>query len=629
MRYRLRALAVPGAVVGLASTAALGGPQFVGPYGPGGTYQVFELINTPLTWDEARVAAKGMSLNGVQGSLTSIGSADENRFLQSITNGNWWIGLHDSDQTSTLDGQVMGGTERGAARDGWLWTNGDTYSYQNWGDGEPNDWPNHVPPGEDAVHIRGDGRWNDDRTGPSLGNAAGANNNYIVKYAVNTVAPPISGFVPGPSGAAGTWGVREIILNNDMGNIADATQSAVFTRNATKTVRDYQAPVLNIWDNGGRGNYVGDSDYRMVTLGLAPDPDPPGGGGDDQDDINHVAVVATGRVRIPRSGVWTFGVNSDDGFRLSIAGKAFNTPTNGEIINGSLVFYDGRGTANSLGQVTLAAGDYDIQLLNWEGGGGAAVEVFAAEGAHTAFNHNFNLIGAQGFTKKGPKVNTPFNVAVIRNGANNLDAAIAQGTQHIQTPGSVPNTTTATAQTIAFTDPSANSGNFPGGRETPVAFPGDGPGDDNNFATVVTGTITVDPADAGTYTFAVYSDDSFRFRLPGTSGWTAAGGAGSFAIADGFQTSGCCDDAVGTINLAAGDYNLELIANEMTGGAGLGVWVAEGTFTSFDPARFQLLGANLNLTTPAGLELVDVPEPGTMTLMGLGAMTLILRRRRR
>ena len=95
-----------------------------------------------------------------------------------------------------FDGEFMGGTERGTARDGWLWSDGEPYNYQNWGGGEPNDWPNHVPPGEDAAHIRGDGMWNDDRAGTTLGQASGANNPYVVKYKTNSASAPFSTMLP-------------------------------------------------------------------------------------------------------------------------------------------------------------------------------------------------------------------------------------------------------------------------------------------------------------------------------------------------------------------------------------------------------------------------------------------------
>ena len=626
-RHRLRTLAVSGAFVGLASVPALGQVRFTAPYGPGGTWVVYELVTTPVEWDRARVDAKGMVFNGVSGSLPSIGSAEENQFIRSITVGNYWIGLHDSDGLSTIDGELLPGTERGTARDGWLWVDGEPYNYQNWGGGEPNDWPNHVPPGEDAVHIRGDGMWNDDRAGTTLGQAAGANNPYVVKYKTNSASAPFSTKLPGPAGGAGTWGVREIAQNGGVDNLSQALQSALSTRAGTRQSVDYQAPVLNLWDSDGRGNFGNDTNFRVVTNGLTPDP-----AANNENDMDQVTVIATGRIRIPRAGVWTFGVNSDDGFRLTVDGQTFTNPVNGDVANGSLAFFTGRGASDTLGQINFAqAGDYDIQLINWEGGGGAAVEVFAAEGAQATFNHNFNLIGRQQtdtVVKKGPKVNSPMNVAVIRNGANNLATAIQQAEAHKANPGSVPNTTTGTTQTIAFNDPQGS--NFPGGRQPPVPFPGNDATDENNFAALVTGTMTVDPDDGGVYTFAIFSDDSFRFRVPGTTGWTVAGGSTPAAIADGYQTSGCCSDAFGTVNLPPGTYEFELIMNEIGGGAGVGVWVAPNAQTSFGPS-FQLLGENIDVVnfTPAGLELVDVPEPGSMTLLGLGVASLLVRRRRK
>ena len=56
MRRAIPAVAVSTILAGAVSSA-LADPQYSGPYGTGGSYNVYEFVRTSLTWDEARVAA--------------------------------------------------------------------------------------------------------------------------------------------------------------------------------------------------------------------------------------------------------------------------------------------------------------------------------------------------------------------------------------------------------------------------------------------------------------------------------------------------------------------------------------------------------------------------------------------
>ncbi|MDG2385534.1 MAG: Ig-like domain-containing protein [Pirellulaceae bacterium] len=129
------------------------------------------------------------------------------------------------------------------------------------------------------------------------------------------------------------------------------------------------APVVNFQDPGGGGG-----------LGNYGDPDlfPNDQGGDDND----FALRATGTVFIPSSGTWTFGTNSDDGVRVWI--------------DDNLVIDDDslHAPENRFGQTNLSAGAHTIELVFFERGGGAEVELFAAQGSYSTFNSNaFDLIG--------------------------------------------------------------------------------------------------------------------------------------------------------------------------------------------------------------------------------------------
>jgi hypothetical protein len=444
--------------------------------------------------------------------------------------------------------------------------------------------------------------------------------------AVTPAAQPVAGV---PTGGPGVWGIREIQSGTALGNLTDALNAV--TSGGTSIV-NYTAPVVNLQDTGGRGNFLNDSLYRI-------DPDQVGV---DTDGINNVAVIATGTVRIPTTGMYTFGVNSDDGFRMTIGGQrfegAFGQAGTAINANGALEFNAGRGVDNSLGTIFLKAGDYPIQVLNWEGGGGAAVEVYASPGIKTAYDPStFNLIGAgaiAGNTGRN-KVQTvsTWTYEPYTNASNVTDVTNA----HFGLASPAVKGTTVTVPTVNFIDPQgANAGSHGADQAN---FPGDTGADDNNFGGFAQATLTIAAGDAGRYTFVMYTDDDSRFRillgavpvpLVGTSVGDVfdSDGAGGN---DTFGTNGCCFDQFGHYDLAAGTYTIQAAFHEGGGGAGFFLYGTQGERNTFDPAAFQLLGANTsgatwNTNVPAGLQLV--PEPTSISMLGLAAVGLMARRRR-
>src|SRR6185503_9399658 len=85
-------------------------------------------------------------------------------------------------------------------------------------------------------------------------------------------------------------------------------------------------------------------------------------------------------ITIPTNGLWTFGVNSDDGFRCEIGTNLFEFPAP-------------RGSADTLATFNLAAGRYPVRLVFYECNGGASLEFFAAPGSNATFNAAFRLVG--------------------------------------------------------------------------------------------------------------------------------------------------------------------------------------------------------------------------------------------
>ena len=131
-----------------------------------------------------------------------------------------------------------------------------------------------------------------------------------------------------------------------------------------------QSDVINFYNTGGDGNFGNNLTFPSLTIG---------------EDINHFAIEATSTIEIPSAGAWTFGVNSDDGFRLTLSrnGQTFQSEFTGT-----------RADNDTLETFNLpTAGTYDFRLVFFDRTGGGSVEAFAAPGSRTTFDSSFDLIG--------------------------------------------------------------------------------------------------------------------------------------------------------------------------------------------------------------------------------------------
>ena len=135
-----------------------------------------------------------------------------------------------------------------------------------------------------------------------------------------------------------------------------AQQGAVFTENRN---------VVNYLNTGAGSHFLNDFTFPGFTINV---------------DENNFVTEATGTITIPSAGSWTFGVNSDDGFRVTIGTNLLSYPAP-------------RGPGDSFATFNLAAGDYPVRLVFYECGGGAEVEFFAAAGAYSTFTTAFRLVG--------------------------------------------------------------------------------------------------------------------------------------------------------------------------------------------------------------------------------------------
>lgn len=101
-------------------------------------------------------------------------------------------------------------------------------------------------------------------------------------------------------------------------------------------------------------------------------------------DDNDFATLVTGALHIPDDGTWFLGFNSDDGGALQIMGQSWTgvvaDATGNAVIDADWLKTDAwTGWSYTVGEIELAAGDYDFNFVSYEGGGGAFVEVFGSD----------------------------------------------------------------------------------------------------------------------------------------------------------------------------------------------------------------------------------------------------------
>lgn len=99
----------------------------------------------------------------------------------------------------------------------------------------------------------------------------------------------------------------------------------------------------------------------------------------------YAALHVTGTLVIPSAGNYTLGVNSDDGFDLTVGNFNMSEPS-------------GRTATDSFGTFNFpAAGQYALDFTYFQGTGQSEVELFASPGSYTSFGapgSNFQLIGS-------------------------------------------------------------------------------------------------------------------------------------------------------------------------------------------------------------------------------------------
>jgi hypothetical protein len=570
----------------LAAAALLGSAHitradyyFSGPFGPGGTHNLYRAVTLPATWDRARANSAVSEYNGTPGHLVAISSAAENTFINANAGGDWWIGLTDSDAISTIDNMQMPGFESGAnpannREVGWAWVNGEPYSNLGlWGDGEPNDWPNHNPPGEDAVHKRGDALWNDHTAGGTLGQV-NTLLSYIIEYPLNSAdpiaVPPLP--VPNSQWKIQTYqeGITSLAKADALIGGANLAPGFPVTENL------FASDTNDTFTNAppGSGNFT----FDAQVPGLSPSV-----------DNNDFTVVGTGSVSAVNAGNYRFRTTTDDGSRLrvSINGAPLQQIITDDVLSGP----------HNVDSVDLALNANDVVTFEWtwfERAGGATGELaYSSDGGTTFLLIGDDTAGLQsldGVTATTYAANPSVIGGTLDLGNPEADAIVSPGNlvgEGIRPTFNVNNTGAA--------------GIF-GGDDQPPGMTGS---DQDHFMARGTGFLQV--TEAGVYNFASLSDDGSRLTIDGTV----------VILDDTYHGAGYPgDQKTGSIFLDVGFHPIEYQFFDAAGGGG-----GELYLLNEDGTPRALVGDDLN----GGLLVTQqVPEPSTLALSGLGLIGLAL-----
>ena len=550
---------------------------------PGGPLHAYQLDRTPREWDDARLFAASQTYRGVPGHLMTITHSIEQFWAQQIApHQDTWIGLTDQEVRGGSEGGDQTGLPRphagtglppapGQRGHGWVWVTGEPVTYENWGTFEPND-----SGGEDAVNLRPDGLWNDDRAGAVYGQG-GRNMVSIIEYDVSANPATVDAFKV--TLAKHYNGVTNLAIADD---VAAGVYPSVMTTG--------QLPLLDLRDSGGDAN----APFGQPLPGLTQDV-----------DDNHFVSVNTATLDVASDGMYTFAFNSDDGGRLTIDGIVVAE------------YFASRGSSNSIAfPVELTAGHHTLEFIWFENGGGAQAEVGYAAGIKAQLDGDFTLVGdpSKGIGLVGSiesttyKVTLPSNLSITDNLpldgfqiANNLLDGTTPATKFQYFADVINFSENGTASFFGNDDP------YLGLKET-----------QNRERYVLEATALLEIVEAGTYTFGTRSDNGAVLTIGGTD-----------VISD-ISMSG--RNAFGSIFLTPGLHPLRLVHWTDSPQAELELFAALGDFTSFDAQLFRLVGdvANGGLRVTQNTQprsAPGVPEPSHLVL--LGAWALLSHRRRR
>ena len=286
------------------------------------------------------------------------------------------------------------------------------------------------------------------------------------------------------------WKVKVAVVTAStplIGSIAQAESLLANTNSTIATVFSTNANFLNYnYPSGNAGQFTGDVNFP--GLGTA---------------TTNWVVEATALISIPTNGTYSFDVNSDDGFRLTVG-------TN-------VAVYDAVTAAGDRISIftNMVAGTYPVRLVHFNGNGNASLEVSAGFGTNTTYSAAaFKLIGDTangglavtnaGYLTEQVRIGSAAGVGQMIVPSHTVVPVAASGTSTTRYTEvwSMPFVATNSAMTLSF----ITSSNSP-----------------SDFGTVLLDAVGVSPVLANNYSAVASSADGSRLFVA-DAGTNSTGG---------------------------------------------------------------------------------------------------------
>jgi hypothetical protein len=362
----------------------------------------------------------------------------------------------------------------------------------------------------------------------------------------------------------------------------------------------------DLFESGGPGQFTVNNPFPGMDQNTGP--------GDTDDFTARISGTL-----VVTAGTYNFWTDSDDGnrFRLDLnQNGTFEDATESIVPDGGL---QGAGdptnpaAAERSGDIVLAAGNYKFEVTMFERGGGASIDA----GYRAVGGFGGGVQKLLGDSSSGIGATGPFSIRVV--GGTSGQGAGPQivnyaGADALRTsPNQAGFPVTEMRPVFNITD-SGGQADFTGDQGAPGLGAPDA-NDDDDFVAVGRGILVVPVGGLNGVIFRSNTDDGGRLLIDLNHDGDFDDAGEGVIVHDVLQGPTNTDSA--PINLAAGNYLMEYSFFERGGGA-------EGEVSANTGSGFRLLGDTAN----GGLQVNAVPEPGTLSVLALGGMTLLRRRRK-
>jgi uncharacterized repeat protein (TIGR01451 family) len=127
-----------------------------------GNCHAYQVINSASTWQQAKTSAEAMIYDGKTGHLLTLSNNEETNFITTLM--------------SPTTAYYIGAKRLGS---GWSWVNNQTWNYENWDAGQPD----NAGGLEDVIEIYNSGKWGDI--------AGTTQHNFIVEFDIDCIQPKV------------------------------------------------------------------------------------------------------------------------------------------------------------------------------------------------------------------------------------------------------------------------------------------------------------------------------------------------------------------------------------------------------------------------------------------------------